>query len=229
MFGHHDDTNDQAAQGDQAKPAETFNDAAGADNPNRGESPDTAGIPTVADPDPIAPQPVDDTTFTPSDDWQHPGSPIGEPSNPPALDIPGLGDQPADDVPAGPAPISDIIGGSNSSPTALPPAPGQDDNTPQPIVGHSDSPASPAAPSGDLADVKQKALGELEPLVDQLDQSPEEKFRTIMMMIQASDNQGLIDKAYQAAQAIEDEKARAQALLDVVNEVNYFAQQHPQG
>jgi hypothetical protein len=43
-----------------------------------------------------------------------------------------------------------------------------------------------------------------------------------MMMIQASDNQDLIKEAYSAAQAITDEKTRAQALLDIVNEINYF-------
>ncbi len=46
------------------------------------------------------------------------------------------------------------------------------------------------------------------------------------MMIQASDNQALVKDAYSAAQAITDEKTRAQALLDIVNEINYFTQQH---
>ena len=45
-----------------------------------------------------------------------------------------------------------------------------------------------------------------------------------MMMIQASDNQALIKEAYAAAQEIDDEKTRAQALLDIVNEINYFTQ-----
>lgn len=75
-----------------------------------------------------------------------------------------------------------------------------------------------------LIDLKQEALGKLSPLIGHLDQSPEEKFRTLMMMIQASDDQSLIRQAYEAAQQIDDEKARAQALLDVVNEINYFTQ-----
>lgn len=79
----------------------------------------------------------------------------------------------------------------------------------------------------ELLDLKQQALQQLSPLVDQLDQTPEEKFRTTMMMIQASDNQSLLKIAYDAAQAISDEKERAQALLDVINEINYFTQ-HPQ-
>jgi hypothetical protein len=91
---------------------------------------------------------------------------------------------------------------------------------------------SPAAPAGDLIgssgddllQIKQQALQQLSPLVGHLDQTPEEKFRTTMMMIQASDNQGLIKDAYAAAEQISDEKTRAQALLDIVNEINYFTQ-----
>lgn len=77
----------------------------------------------------------------------------------------------------------------------------------------------------ELLSLKQQALSELTPLVDHLEQTPEEKFRTTMMMIQSTDNQALIKEAYAAAQAIPDEKARAQALLDVINEINYFTQQ----
>lgn len=73
-----------------------------------------------------------------------------------------------------------------------------------------------------LLDIKQQALQQLSPLVDHLDQTPEEKFKTTMMMIQAADNQSLIPDAYKAAKEIGDEKARAQALLDIVNEINYF-------
>lgn len=78
----------------------------------------------------------------------------------------------------------------------------------------------------DLLSIKQGALQQLSPLVGHLDQTPEEKFRTTMMMIQASDDQSLIKTAYEAAQKIGDDKARAQALLDVINEINYFTQQH---
>jgi hypothetical protein len=76
-----------------------------------------------------------------------------------------------------------------------------------------------------LINIKQMALQQLKPLVGHLDQTPEEQFRTTMMMIQAADDQSLISKAYQAASAITDQKVRAQALLDVVNEINYFNSQ----
>ncbi len=78
----------------------------------------------------------------------------------------------------------------------------------------------------ELIDIKQKALTELKPMLGQLDLSPEDKFRTLMMIIQASDNQDMIKQAYDVAEDIKDEKARAQALLDLVNEINYFTQ-HP--
>jgi hypothetical protein len=64
-------------------------------------------------------------------------------------------------------------------------------------------------------------------LVGQLDLTPEERFRTTMMMIQSTDNQTLIPAAYEAAQNITEEKVRAQALLDIVNEINYFTQPKP--
>jgi hypothetical protein len=97
-------------------------------------------------------------------------------------------------------------------------------DTPAPL---DDTPVAPVASldNTNLLSLKQQALAQLSPLVSQLDQSPEEKFRTTMMLLQSTDNSALIQDAYDAAQAIPDEKVRAQALLDVVNEINYFTQQ----
>jgi hypothetical protein len=78
----------------------------------------------------------------------------------------------------------------------------------------------------ELLDIKKQALNSLAPLVNELEQTPEEKFKTTMMLIQASDNADLVKDAFTSANAISDEKARAQALLDVVNEINYFTQAH---
>jgi len=86
------------------------------------------------------------------------------------------------------------------------------------------TPSNASGDNGDLFHIKQEAMNALSPLLDHLDQTPEEKFRTTMMMIQAADNDKLIPVAYEAAKAIPDEKARAQALLDIVNEINYFTQ-----
>lgn len=82
-----------------------------------------------------------------------------------------------------------------------------------------------AAAGNDLISIKQDAIQQLAPLVDHLDQSPEEKFRTTMMMIQATDDSSKLKDAYEIAKQIADDKIRAQALLDVVNEINYFTQQ----
>jgi len=99
-------------------------------------------------------------------------------------------------------------------------------------IPHTPAPAGPvpsiSGPSSDLLDIKQQALQNLTPLVSKLDQTPLEKFKTTMMMIQASDNQSLIQTAYDAAQQITDEKEKAQALLDIVNEINYFTQHQEQ-
>ncbi len=117
--------------------------------------------------------------------------------------------------------------------TPAPSVPVQDLSMPEipavtdtPAVADQPWPSAPAVDSNwsELADLKQQALSQLTPIVGHLDQTPEEKFRTTMMMIQAADDQTLIKSAYDAAQAITDEKAKAQALLDVINEINYFSQ-----
>lgn len=78
-------------------------------------------------------------------------------------------------------------------------------------------------PLQDLSLIKQQALLQLSPLVNHLDQKPEDRFNTTMMMLQATDDQTLVPVAYEAAQAITDERLKAQALLDIVNEINYFS------
>lgn len=92
------------------------------------------------------------------------------------------------------------------------------------VATNSSQPDDTAVVAGDdeLLDIKQQALNQLSPLVSHLDQPPEERFRTLMMMIQASDNQALVKAAYETAQQISDEREKAQALLDIVNEINYF-------
>lgn len=99
--------------------------------------------------------------------------------------------------------------------------PGQPINQP---TGTSNNVTEQPTNTNDLIDIKRQALGELSPLVQHLDQSPEEKFHVTMMMIRASDDQSLVPIAYDAAKNIPDEAKRAQALLDVINEINYFTQ-----
>lgn len=123
----------------------------------------------------------------------------------------------------GPSGDSTFGGDNNNGSSFFSSAPPASDSTPP---QHDNSGSGPSGGSEDLLHIKQQALQHLSPLVGHLDQSPEEKFRTTMMMIQASDDQSLIKEAYDAAEKISDDKARAQALLDVINEINYFTQQH---
>lgn len=129
------------------------------------------------------------------------------------------GDNPA----AGPAmPPSPFLDGASTPPPTPAPAP---DTPTLPDSTPADPSPQPSAPNQDaLVSIKEQALTNLAPLVNHLDQSPEERFKTTMMLIQASDNSSLVKDAYEAANQITDEKARAQALLDVVNEINYFTQ-----
>lgn len=94
--------------------------------------------------------------------------------------------------------------------------------SPPPSSDDADSDVS--EPTDNLSRIKKQALEELSPLVNKLDQTPEEKYKTLIMMVQASDNQDLLSEAYEAAQKISDEKAKAEALLTIVNEINYFTQ-----
>lgn len=80
-----------------------------------------------------------------------------------------------------------------------------------------------ATPSSDLDSIKKDALMELRPLVDRLNLAPEEKFDTYLLLIRSTDDRALIGPAHIAAQAITDETRRAQALLDVIKEIDYLS------
>lgn len=81
----------------------------------------------------------------------------------------------------------------------------------------------PSSSSDNLEDIKKDALLELRPLVDKLDISPEEKFDTYLLLIRSTDDKALIAPAHAAAQAITDEARRAQALLDVIKEIDFLS------
>lgn len=224
MFGHHDDQSDQKDA--QDAPHEPQHD-----QDTSHESQEQAEA-TVEDPAVIiTPEPAPESDVpeaTPAEpaaedeNWQHPGQPIEEPAKAEPADITPEPEE------ATPEPISDVISPAGGFPKHMTFRAGSDDDdddvsaTPVPSLGSDDDGSS----THELIDIKQKALGELSPLIDDLDLSPEDKFRTIMMMIQASDDQTLVAKAYAAAHTIEDEKTRAQALLDIVNEINYFTTPH---
>lgn len=76
-----------------------------------------------------------------------------------------------------------------------------------------------------LEDVKKDALFELRPLLDKLDLVPEEKFDIYLLLLRSSDDKTLIVPAHNAARNIEDETRRAQALLDIIKEIDYLQNQ----
>jgi hypothetical protein len=115
----------------------------------------------------------------------------------------------ANDTPAAPSPMAE--------PAPLAPT------MPEPVV----APAPVAMPSmpvnSDLESIKQNALTELRPLVDKLNVAPEEKFDTYLLLLRSTDDQALIPPAFEAARSIADEARRAQALLDIIKEIDYLA------
>jgi hypothetical protein len=89
--------------------------------------------------------------------------------------------------------------------------------TPEPVL-------SPAPTAGNnLESIKQDALSELRPLVDKLNVAPEEKFDTYLLLLRSTDDQALIAPAHEAARNIADEARRAQALLDIIKEIDYLS------
>jgi len=70
-----------------------------------------------------------------------------------------------------------------------------------------------------LDSLKQEALRELSPLIGHLDQSAEEKYETAKMVYQETNDQSLLETIYEAAKNLPDDKAKAEAILDVVNKI----------
>lgn len=124
--------------------------------------------------------------------------------------------QPATD-PAGSTPVAPI-----GAPTDTPIGVGM----PTPMATPATAPqtASPAVNDAALDSIKQAALSELRPLVGKLDVSPEEKFDTYLLLLRSTDDRDLIAPAHEAAKAIVDEARRAQALLDIIKEIDFLSQ-----
>ncbi len=116
-----------------------------------------------------------------------------------------------------PTPAAIEITDSTPAPTPLP--------TPSVPVSSAEL-NSGSGDDNELMRVKQKALEQLSPLVSHLELPADQKFDTYMEIIRASDDKTLIQPAFETAQQIQDEDKKAQALLDVVNEVNYLTQEH---
>lgn len=108
--------------------------------------------------------------------------------------------------------------------------PAEDNILPQPEV----APEQPDLSSRDMSagdsgldSIKQDALTELRPLVGKLQLAPEEKFDTYLLLLRSTDDKDLIAPAHDAAKNIPDETRRAQALLDIIKEIDFLSSNAP--
>ena len=74
-----------------------------------------------------------------------------------------------------------------------------------------------------LDPIKNQALEELRPLIEKLNIPAEETFEPYLLLIRSSDDKSLIAPAHQTALLIEDETKRAEALLDIIKEIEYLS------
>ncbi len=97
-----------------------------------------------------------------------------------------------------------------------------------PVPPTQDTKASSDSLDGPLDAIKNDALNELRPLVNKLDIKAEEKFDTYLLLIRSTDDMSLIEPAHEVAKTIEDEARRAQALLDIIKEIDYLSHKKDQ-
>ena len=120
--------------------------------------------------------------------------------------------------------VSNGASATSAQPAApLPPLP---EPVAQPKPAKTSATVTPVA-DNDLDNVKNEAIKELRPLVDKLNISAEEKFDTYLLLIRSTDDKTLIAPAHEAAKNIADESRRAQALLDVIKEIDFLSNPQP--
>jgi hypothetical protein len=113
-----------------------------------------------------------------------------------------------------------------AEPTAEEVTPAVEEPAADPMTATSDmNMMSSGSDSNDLEGIKKDAIVELRPLVDKLNLPPEEKFDTYLLLLRSTDDKTLIEPAHEAAKMIEDEARRAQALLDIIKEIDFLSGQ----
>ena len=131
---------------------------------------------------------------------------------------------------APPAPASPSISPLSIDPiddNAQDPAePANNQSVPQAPIGftfdESMMPQMPVA-ENNLENIRKDALMELRPLVDKLDLAPEEKFDIYLLLLRSTDDTTLIAPAHEAAKKIADESRRAEALLNIIKEIDFLS------
>lgn len=122
----------------------------------------------------------------------------------------------------------------DASGPAVPPVAPANAPSPQPVFSMPTPNAAPSAPFGaaaatpaagasDLDSIKSQAINQLRPLMEKVELPAEEKFDTYLMLIRSTDDAALIAPAHAAAQSITDEKRKAEALLEVIKEIDYLS------
>lgn len=92
-----------------------------------------------------------------------------------------------------------------------------------PVVEPDVSPNDEHVTDPTLEPIKNQVLNELRPIVGKLELPADEKFETYLLLIRSSDDKTLVEPAYQTALQIEDETKRAQALLDIIKEIEFLS------
>ncbi len=155
------------------------------------------------------------------------------------LDFETVGEPGLSGVPDMPTPVPSPAPASNPAPQADDRSHVQPDekqptkvegpeySTPKVKIDHQESPQSDSDSdeNDSIEQIKLNALKQLRPLMQHIDLTPEERFEKYLMMLRASDDPSLIEPTYKAAEQITSEKLKAQALLDVINEINYLSSQ----
>lgn len=123
---------------------------------------------------------------------------------------PAAEEKPAEEAPAE-APAAEVDTSSDVAPIP----------TIEPVAGPA-AEAKPAAAElgGDLAKVRESALQELVPLMDKVDISSQEKFDIYTEVIENTKDKSIVEKAFEAARGIEDEKVKAESLLKLVQMID---------
>jgi hypothetical protein len=146
----------------------------------------------------------------------------GDGSNAPAPTMTDAPDPLAAKPQGGPADDSAVI-----LPTPPAEEPTVADDKPQdndePAIQHTHEKKSISTGNSNLDKIKTSALEELRPLVGKLNLPADEKFDTLLLIIRSTDDQTLLDEAHDAAKEITDDTKRAQALLDIIKEIDYFS------
>ena len=153
---------------------------------------------------------------------QQTNAPAGQVVNQPAA-------QPAKSTPAAPAQPTGKSGSAQPADPILtdvlaqPAKPAKAKS--EPVTPPNVNPLGRNVDSGALGDIRLQVISELRPLVNRLDfLAPADKFDTLLLLIRTIDDSSLIPMAHQTAMAIPDEVKRAQALLDILKEIDFFTQ-----